>query len=738
MKRLSYSFFILLFLYSLTAESQVIIENSDFKLTIENNGVASSLIHKATGEECLEVSKKIPAFSVTQYRPYDNEVMLAYPAKETTFAADSVYREGDELVISFELTDYVARVGLKITDKYIGFKLNKLEYHIAKFGVKRKTNIDEVTLLQLPIKNRGHFGSWLNVEWDNNVAVNLLGTGPFTKIDAEKRDGYKLMTAEAVAEVKLQEVGAALIVTGKDKLLDNIDQLEQDYDLPRGVKSRRSKEYKNSYYELRNVTPENIDEHIKYAKQGGFRQMVIYYPDFAASMGHFPWRDEYPNGMKDLQEVTGKIKAAGMIVGFHIHYNKAQINDSYVTPVPDPRLNLRRTFTLQANIDNQQDVIPVEENPAGCTLEDGRRILKIGNELVSYTNYTTTHPYKFTGCERGVLDTKPVERERGDLLGLLDVDTWPIFVRFNQKTNIQDEVAARLGEIYAKAGIQFIYFDGSEDAPRPYWFNIQYSKLKTYNAFKPAPIFSEGAVKTHFGWHIQSRGNAFDTFDPEYIKEAVRKHPAAEAAFLTNDFTSLNFGWIDYVAPEGDKIAMQPDMYEYITSKAAGWNCPVSFLGRLDQLKAHPRTTDNLEIMKRWEDIRETNFLTAKQKEDLKDLDKEFTLLKNEKGEFELVECKQITGIAGGDKNIRAFVFKLNNSVYVKYWHTTGGGALSIPVKKGKIELLDTPWKKANGLKRNKKMVEVPVDNIRFLKFNLPENSVIEFMNSAELTTFKR
>jgi hypothetical protein len=142
--------------------------------------------------------------------------------------------------------------------------------------------------------------------------------------------------------------------------------------------------------------------------------------------------------------------------------------------------------------------------------------------------------------------------------------------------------------------------------------------------------------------------------------------------------------------------------------------------------------------MKRWEDIRETNFLSDKQKEDLKNLDKEFTLLKNKEGEFELVEYTQITDAAGGDKNIRAFIFKLNNSVYVKYWHSTGGGTLSIPVKKGKVELFDNPWQKANGFKSNKKMVEVPVDNIRFLKFNLPEDSVIEILKQAKLTTFKK
>ena len=55
--------------------------------------------------------------------------MLAYPAKEMKFAADSIYRVGDNLIVSFELTDYEATIGLKITDDYIGFTLKKLEYH---------------------------------------------------------------------------------------------------------------------------------------------------------------------------------------------------------------------------------------------------------------------------------------------------------------------------------------------------------------------------------------------------------------------------------------------------------------------------------------------------------------------------------------------------------------------------------------------------------------------------------
>ena len=715
-----------------TEATDIIIENAEMRLVLANDGTARSLIHKASGQECLDVRKRIPVFSITQYRPYDNEVMLAYPAKEMKFAADSIFRLGDDLIVSFELTDYEATIGLNITDNYIGFTLKKLEYHMADFGVKRKTNIDEFTLMQLPVKEREHFGGWLNVVWDEEVAVNLLATNPYAKIDAENRGGYKLLTAEAVSEVKLEGVGAALIVTDKEKLLDNIDQLERDFSLPLGVESRRSRDYKFSYYELRDVSTQNIDEHIAFAKQGGFRQMVIYYPDFAVSMGHFPWRPEYPNGMADLQEVTAKIKAAGMMPGFHIHYNKAQINDSYVTPVPDSRLNLRQVFTLAKNLEKGQTIITVEENPAGITLEDGRRILKIGKELVSYEKYTTEPPYQFLNCQRGALNTRQVNREEGDLIGLLDVDTWPIFVRFNQKTSIQEEVAEKMGKIYKQAGIQFVYFDGSEDAPRPYWFNIPWSKLVMYNNLKPAPVFSEGAVKAHFGWHIQSRGNAFDTFEPEFVKEAVRKHPAAEAQFLSNDFTSLNFGWNDYVAPGDNTIGMQADMFEYITSRAAAWDCPIAMLGKLDQLNAHPRTADNLEVIRRWEEVRATDFLTKKQKEGLKDLDQEHTLLINEEGNFELVPYEQIPNIANGSKDVRAFIFERNNKTWVVYWHISGEGELELPVSSDKISLFEELGKEMP-LQENTENITVPVGNRRYIQFNLSNKEVIDLFSKANI-----
>lgn len=367
--------------------TEISIENAEMRLVIGSTGNAISLIHKKTGQECLEKGADVPVFALTEHRPYDNELFLTYPAKSRTFAADSVRREGDILKVGFEQIAYTATITLNITDDYIGFSLEALDYQIEAFGVKRRTEIDEFTLLQLPVKKRKYFGEWLNVVWDDQVAVNVLATDEYARIDAFPNKKYQLLYAGMDNNIKLIGTGAALITTSKNNLLNRIDKLEHDYKLPLGVESRRSEAYKYSYYELRDVTTANIDKHIAYAKQGGFRTIVIYYPDFASSMGHFPWRKEYTNGMADLQTITRKIKDAGIIPGFHIHYNKAAKNDPYVSPVPDSRLNLVRIFTLADSIDAQSTIISVEENPEGCTMEDGRRFLKLGNELVSYQEY---------------------------------------------------------------------------------------------------------------------------------------------------------------------------------------------------------------------------------------------------------------------------------------------------------------------------------------------------------------
>jgi hypothetical protein len=621
------------------------------------------------------------------------------------------------LLAHFALVGYDAVIRLKITESYIGFTLESLSYKLDNsLRTKRKTPLDEAVFLQLPIRNRKNFGEWLNVMWDDAVAVNLLATGPFTRIDSETRDDCRILRAGAVDSVQMEGVGAALVTTSTSRLLDRIAKIEEDFGLPRGVESRRNKICSQSYYELLATTPDEIEQHIRYAQMAGLRTMDVYYRIFAATAGHFTIRPEFPDGLADVRKMVNRIEQAGILPGIHIHYNKADKTDSYVSPRPDPRLNLAASFTLRKQLDAASVTIEVEESPRGCPMDEGRRILKIQDELVSYERYTVRPPYQFIGCQRGFLTTRSASYIPGTRVGLLDVDTWPIFVRFTQDTDLQEEVARRLGEIYRTAGFKFVYFDGAEDVPGPqYWYTVPRAQWLVYQALRPSPVFAEGACKSHFSWHILTRGNAFDVFKPEVMKQATRQYPAPEAAEVAKDFTRINFGWIGYWAPSAATIGTQPDMIEYVTSRAAGWDCPISLVGDLPQLSAHPRTADNLEVIRRWEDVRARNWLSPMQKSQLRDLNQEHILLIDEQGNYELAPYREVSKAAGGATSARAFTFERQNKRYAVFWNTSGTAALELNLPRRDVRLMaqlgkELPVEEASG------RIRVPLAGRLFLE----------------------
>jgi hypothetical protein len=93
--------------------SAIVLENAEMRMAINPAGFAQSLIHEATGQECLMKNTSTPMFSVTQYRPYDNELQLAYPARAKEYPAEHVRRENDRLIVTFALVGYQASIRLK-------------------------------------------------------------------------------------------------------------------------------------------------------------------------------------------------------------------------------------------------------------------------------------------------------------------------------------------------------------------------------------------------------------------------------------------------------------------------------------------------------------------------------------------------------------------------------------------------------------------------------------------------
>ena len=705
-------------------ETKIVLENDIFRLVLTSDCIARSLILKSNGEECICASEKTPFFSLTEERPYNNEIKLAYPTKRTVFEANRVRQEGERLIVGFERVNFEAVVEVKIASRYIAFTLTDFIVNPDSFGLgvmPMQPPVTEFRLVQLPVSCRERFGEWLNVMWDDKVAVNVLSTSPYARIASEKRRNHRILFGETMRDIKLKNNGVALIVSSPEELLDSIKLLEEDFDLPRGVNSRRSAIINRSYYWANNVTPKTVDEHIKCALKGGFQLMSLYFNSILASENGFIncgeydiYREEYPNGKADLVEVLNKIKAAGIIPGVHILHSHIGLKSKYLTPIADHRVNLASRFTLSRPAEAEDTTLYVEENPECAPTYEKSRVLRFMGELIQYESYTTEPPYCFTGCKRGFNGTYPRNIEIGTVGGVLDISEFGGTSAYvDQRTDLQDEIADNFAELY-DAGFEFVYFDGSEGTNPPFDINVGLAQWRIYKKLKKKPLFCEGAAKSHFSWHMISGGNAFDVFAPDNFKEMIVRHPFAEAPRMANDFTRVNFGWWEY--QEGQR----PDIFEYATALAAACDCPGAFMANLKFAVDNPRAADIFETFRRWELARATGFITPEVKEELKKTDIEHTLLINESGNLELTSWEEVRSESYVNGAVSLFVFERAGNSYAVCWHNRGSGILKIPYITGKLSCVETLGGNEISLLFDGDYLTVPVDGKRYLISELP------------------
>ena len=663
-------------------------ETKHYTFTINENGYAESLIHKESGEECLDKSDKIPLFCLTEPRPFNNELKLAHPTKRTTFYSDRISYEDGKLVIGFNLIKFTANVGVTVKDDYIAFELLGYNLKHEDFGNLRITPppVESFRILALPVKSRKYFGEWLNLVSDERVCVGVISTSPYAIIDSECRGGYRILTADAIKSVKLNGTSAAIVVSSPDRILDCIEAIETDYDLPKGVKSRRSDLIAASIFWTDEICPENADKLISYAKEGGYKLMLINYGaivrefELYSYCGDYDYNENYPNGDEDLKFVLNKIKAAGIKVGIHFLHTHIGKRSRYITPVCDRRINLTRHFTLSKPLSADDTTVFVDENPEGAVMHPDVRVLRFDGELIYYDGYTTEPPYRFIGCRRGYWSTNVTEHDLGTIGGILDISEYrAVSAYVNQNSDLQEEIADKIAHIY-NLGFEFVYFDGSEGTNPPYDFHVANAQYRVYKKLSPAPLFCEGAAKSHFSWHMLSGGNAFDCFSDELFKAKLIEWPLREAAELRHDLTRVNFGWWAF------RATTQPDYTEFGISRAASYSCPATYLVRLDEIDKCARRSDVLEVMRRWEYVREHNLLTEAQKCSLRDGTKEHIMLINEKSAYELREYEQLKEVANGNGDVRAFTFEREKKSYAVIWHTNGAGELFIPLDCSKFD----------------------------------------------------
>ena len=243
------------------------------------------------------------------------------------------------------------------------------------------------------------------------------------------------------------------------------------------------------------------------------------------------------------------------------------------------------------------------------------------------------------------------------------------------------------------------------------------SQYRVFRLLDPPPPVCEAAHYTHFSWHMISRANAYDNVATlDGMKDFCRLMPCPTAAARTMDFSRIDFGWLGRFGQTKLGCA-GPDIYEYIASRAAAWDCPISLNASLKDFQSNPRAEDCLAAIRIWEDARLGNRLSDDQRRllcnvapedaryvscfeqrdiyqnwrDNRNLDesqrriladrREHHLFINEEKQYELVEIEEITGVAQG--TVKAFLFHRagkSADCYILVWAGDAESRLRLPV----------------------------------------------------------
>ena len=178
-------------------------------------------------------------------------------------------------------------------------------------------------------------------------------------------------------------------------------------------------------------------------------------------------------------------------------------------------------------------------------------------------------------------------------------------------------------------------------------FHVSNAQYRQWKLFEPKPLFSEGAAKAHFGWHILSGANAFDCFGPKIFKRNIVRFPVAQAPLSWQDMTRVNFGWWAFWAKgrrdwwDAKSAGTTPDHWQFACSQCLAWDCPATVLVNIDNVEADRANAEAcFEVMRQWGEAQRRKLLSSEQKEMLKDVRRRFYMDADEAGNPVLKERK--------------------------------------------------------------------------------------------------
>ena len=372
------------------------------------------------------------------------------------------------------------------------------------------------------------------------------------------------------------------------------------------------------------VSESSVDQWIELAQRGGFAE--IHLCPWWHRLGHYdPHPSLFPHGLAGLKQVTDKLHAAGLKVGMHTLTGGIQVDDPWVSPIPDQRLTKDASFTLAAPVGADDKVLPTSERPEGLEtfwsdMSTGNT-LQIGDEIVAYTGLSQEPPYGFTGCTRGHWGTKRSAHDRGATVQHL-VATYCSYIP-DENSTLVDELAECIAKAFNTCGFDMIYLDGSEGMRTAH--AVAKMKRAIFSKLQ-GRVLVESSSGSWGAWPFHSRVGAWD--HPVYgFHRFTDLHCAGLQQHSASELLPGHMGWWVITGPSADHAGMFPEDMEYFCGKCLGWDWSLSLQGvTAGQNPPNARQNEYLTMLGRYEKLRLGRYFTEDVKAQLRTPKAQFRL----------------------------------------------------------------------------------------------------------------
>lgn len=342
-----------------------------------------------------------------------------------------------------------------------------------------------------------------------------------------------------------------------------------------------------SYLNARGVRPDNLDAWIDLLERGGFGVLHLR-EDWYACRGHYPVNtNNWPNGRADLKAAVDRVHAAGALAGLHTLTGCIDPADPWIAGEENRDLRVRASYVLAADLAADAVELTVTEAPKVTThvemLYGGNgNAIRIGTEIVQFSGFTTTAPFKYTGLVRGAFGTRRAAHAKGAAADYLEQRYLAFYP--DAERPLADKVADAIADVFRTCGFDQVYCDGAESGQGVnggLYTAMMREKIICRCAASGRPVINEdscgGSART---WWYHSRIGAWDIcfWAPKRFHD-YHVDWTANAHVKDGDLLERQMGWWNPVRARYYWPSQKPDDIEYYASRNAGLDATMSVDG---------------------------------------------------------------------------------------------------------------------------------------------------------------